>query len=65
MSWIDEKTKILQELGRYITLCSQMEPLPLEYIANLQRIKAILSTANEAEFAPYPEWWDNVRSDWL
>jgi len=59
MVWLDEKARILAELADYITRVSNMDPIPIALLDELEQVEKYLQTANEREFIDegYQAWW--------
>ena len=61
MSWIDEKDQLLSDLNHYIKRVSNLDPVPLDYVADLQQVKALVEIANQEELKELQVWWQDIK----
>ena len=61
--WLEEKNKLLHDLTEYIRRVSNLSPVPIGFIADLQDIKVLIEIANREEFGDLQIWWETIRNE--
>ncbi len=54
------KEKLLKEINEHITLVSNLDPPPLNYIDQLQRLKVQVEIANQDELGILTQTWQRM-----
>lgn len=59
------KEQTLSDINLYITLCSNLDPPPFDYIEKLHNFKSQITISNQAEFNTLHPIWLEIVGDTL